>query len=276
MASGFGLGDRLDLHAALGAEHQQVLLRGAVERVRGVVLLADVAGVLDPDPLHEVALDVHPDDVPGVQADLVGVVGQLDAAGLAAATDLHLRLDDDRVAGHLGGGDGLVDRVGHVARADRDVEAGEVLLALVLEQIHLGLVSSRLDPTAASSQALMPFNELPGPEDLGHTLLAQRTRVGVGDDATAEDEHVAEVAGAQLVHHPGEQREVRAAEQRQPDGVDVFLQRGLGDLLGRLVQTGVDDLEAMVAQRTGDGLGAAIVTVETGLCHDNTIRPLHK
>ena len=45
----------------------------------------------------------------GVLADLVGVVGELDAAGLAATTDLHLGLDDHRVADALGGGDRLVD-----------------------------------------------------------------------------------------------------------------------------------------------------------------------
>ena len=39
-----------------------------------------------------------------------------------------------------------------------------------------------------------------------------------------------------------------AGEQRQADGVGVLLQRGLGDLLGRLVQAGVDDLEPGVAQ----------------------------
>ena len=59
-----------------------------------------------------------PEDVAGVQAHLVGVVGELDAAGLAAAADLHLRLDDDRIAGRLGRGDGLVDGVGDAARAD--------------------------------------------------------------------------------------------------------------------------------------------------------------
>ena len=69
-------------------------------------------------------------------AHLVGVVGELDAAGLAAAADLHLGLDDDRVAGGLGLGDGLVDGDGDAAGAHRDAVAGEVLLALVLEQIH--------------------------------------------------------------------------------------------------------------------------------------------
>ena len=64
----------------------------------------------------DVALDVHAEDVPGVEPDLVGVVGQLDAAGLAPATDLDLGLDDDRVAGRVGRRDGLVDRVGLAAR----------------------------------------------------------------------------------------------------------------------------------------------------------------
>ena len=60
--------------------------------------------------------------------------------------------------------------------------------------------------------------------------------VGVGDDAAAEHEHVVEPALAQLVHHPREQRHVRARQHRQADGVGVLLQRGLGHLLGRLEQ----------------------------------------
>ena len=73
---------------------------------------------------------------PAWSADLVGVVGELDAAGLAAAADLHLGLDDDGVAGGLGLGDRLVDRSATPPGTDRDAEAGEVLLALVLEEIH--------------------------------------------------------------------------------------------------------------------------------------------
>ena len=138
---GVGLGDGLDLDATLGGQHQEVLLGRAVEGEAGVVLLVDVARVLDPDPLDEMALDVHAEDVPGVLADLVGVVGELDAAGLAAATDLHLGLDDDGVAGLVGLRDRLVDGVGHATPADRDVVAGEVLLALVLEEIHVGVLA---------------------------------------------------------------------------------------------------------------------------------------
>ena len=60
---------------------------------------------------HDVALDVHAEDVAGVVAHLVGVVGQLDAARLASAAHLHLRLDDDGVARLLGLAHRLVDRV---------------------------------------------------------------------------------------------------------------------------------------------------------------------
>ena len=62
---------------------------------------------------------------------------------------------------------------------------------------------------------------------------------------------------------------------RQPDRVGVLLDRGLGDLLGRLVEAGVDDLEAGVAQGARDHLRAPVVPVEAGLRDDRlgTFRP---
>ena len=130
------LGHRFDLDAALGRHHGEVLLGRPVEGEAGVVLLGDVRGVLDPQAVHDVALDVEAEDVAGVQAHLVGVGGQLDAAGLPPPADLHLGLDDDRVAGLLGCGHRLIDGVGDAAGGHRDAVAGEVLLALVFEQIH--------------------------------------------------------------------------------------------------------------------------------------------
>ena len=64
--------------------------------------------------------------------------GELDAAGLAAAADQHLCLDDDGVAELVRGGDGVLD--GRDGAAVRDVEsvAREKLLALVFEQVHSG------------------------------------------------------------------------------------------------------------------------------------------
>ena len=63
IASGAVTGDLLDLDAALRRQHPEVLLRGPVERERRVVLLGDVARLLDPDDVDDVALDVHAEDV---------------------------------------------------------------------------------------------------------------------------------------------------------------------------------------------------------------------
>ena len=65
---------------------------------------------------------------------------------------------------------------------------------------------------------------------------------------------------------------MRAAQDREADDVDVLLDRGGRDHLGRLVEPGVDHLHARVAQRGGDDFGAAVVAVETGLGDQNTDR----
>ena len=133
------LGDLLDLDAALRREHPEVLLRGAVERERRVVLLGDVARLLDPQRLDDVALDVHAEDV---RRRACGTSSALAASlmppALPAPADLHLRLDHDRVADAVGRRDGLVDGVTRLAGRHRDAVAREELLALVLEQVHLG------------------------------------------------------------------------------------------------------------------------------------------
>ena len=128
----------LDLHPTLGREHAEVELRRPVEGEGGVVLLGDVARLLDPDHLHQVPLDVHAEDVLGVGARLVGVGRELDAAGLAAPAHLDLGLHDD----------GIADAVGHLHRLGHrgdgravghgDAVAREQLLALVFEEIHGG------------------------------------------------------------------------------------------------------------------------------------------
>ena len=66
-----------------------------------------------------------------------GSVGDLDAAGLAAAAGQHLRLDDDAAAAErLGAGSSLFGRVRDAALAGRDAVAGEELLALMFVEIH--------------------------------------------------------------------------------------------------------------------------------------------
>ena len=68
----------------------------------------------------------------------LGVRRELHAAGLAAAADQHLRLDDDRVADLVGGADGILDGRYRLAGGDLQAVAGEELLALILEQVHCG------------------------------------------------------------------------------------------------------------------------------------------
>ena len=77
------------------------------------------------------------------------------------------------------------------------------------------------------------------------------------------------VALGEQLDEPAEQRHVRAGEHREADQVGVLLDRGLHDLLGGLVQAGVDHLVAGVAQGPGHDLGAAVVTVEAGLGDDD-------
>ena len=93
---GILLGDLLDLDAALRREHEERLLRAAVERDREVVLLRDVGGLLDPELADDVAVDVEPEDLARLLLGVGRILGELDAAGLAAAAGQHLRLDDDR------------------------------------------------------------------------------------------------------------------------------------------------------------------------------------
>jgi hypothetical protein len=52
---GILLRDLLDLDAAFRRQHEERLLRAAVERDREVVLLRDVRGALDPEPAHDCA-----------------------------------------------------------------------------------------------------------------------------------------------------------------------------------------------------------------------------
>jgi len=89
---GMALRDLLDVHAAFAREHHQRLLRRAVEQHRRVILAGDVRGPLDPQRVHDVTANVHPQDVARVLAYLRLAAGQLDPARLAAAADQHLGL----------------------------------------------------------------------------------------------------------------------------------------------------------------------------------------
>jgi hypothetical protein len=133
---GLGGRDLLDVHAALGGQHDQRGAGAAVEDDGGVELGGDVARRLDPHLVDLEALDVHAEDRVRVLARLVGVLGDLDAAGLAASSDEDLGLDDAGVPDLVGGRDHLGDGGRGASGRNGDVVAGEELLALIFEEVH--------------------------------------------------------------------------------------------------------------------------------------------
>ena len=128
--------DLLDLDTALDARDAEVVAVGPVDQEGEVVLVRDVGRRGDQDPVDGVALDVHAEDRARLLDGLVGVLGELDAAGLAATTGLHLRLDDHPAAVLLRGGSRVLRLLHDGAEVHRHVVLGEELLRLVLHQVH--------------------------------------------------------------------------------------------------------------------------------------------
>lgn len=59
------------------------------------------------------------------------------------------------------------------------------------------------------------------------------------------------------------------------DAGGVFLGRGLGDLVGALVEADVDGLRALRAQDAGDGRGGDVVAVADGRSDDESRWAVH-
>ena len=64
---------------------------------------------------------------------------------------------------------------------------------------------------------------------------------------------------------PWKERHVGAAQDGKTHHVHVFLNRGGSDHLGGLVEPGVDDFHAGIAERGGHDLGTPVVAIEAGL-----------
>ena len=109
----------------------------------------------------------------------------------------------------------------------------------------------------------------------GHTHLREDRHVGVGDDAPDHEDNVLTTLGAQQLRDTRHQHEVRARKQRESECVGVLLDDRVDNLLGSLVQAGVDHFEARVAQGTSDDFGATIMTVETGFGDHYSVGALH-
>ena len=133
-----GLLDRelLDLHAALDAGQRQVGAVGPVEEHREVELLRDAGAAGDHHAADDVALDVETEDRLRGRLRLIRVLRDLDAAGLAAASDLDLGLDDHHAAELLGCCAHLLRSIRDDARKNRNPVLFEQVSGLVLVKIH--------------------------------------------------------------------------------------------------------------------------------------------
>jgi hypothetical protein len=134
----------------------------------------------------------------------------------------------------------------------------------------LALVESGLQPVGDIGQGR------PWREHLSDTEVLQHRDVLVGDDPPAEDKDVVKTFSTKAVDHLGHKSQVCAGQQREPDGVSILLHRSLDDLVGRLVQAGVNDFETRVPKRPGNHLGSSVVAVETRLGDNHSVATIHE
>ena len=166
------------------------------------------------------------------------------------------------------------------SRSSVSVSTLSALSASCRSIVTTATASSRVDDdahagTAPRMKSTISVVGAPGPNTPATPSLLQLLGVVVGDRPADHDDDVLDAVLAQELEDARHERHVRAGEDRDADGVRVLLDRGLDDLLGRLVEAGVDDLHAGVAERAGDDLGAAIVPVEARLRDDDSDLPCH-
>ena len=120
---------------------------GAVEHDAEIELAVDGRGLFDQQALHLLALrpglvrdELHAENVLGVQFGVFAGPRHLDAAALAAASGVNLRLDDHalralgkQLAGHRRG---LFQRVGHFAPGHGNAVLRQDFLCLILVDFH--------------------------------------------------------------------------------------------------------------------------------------------
>src|SRR6185437_7321703 len=143
------------------------LLRRTVGEHCEVVLLLDVGAFIDQQAPHLLAfgaglvrLQLHAEDLAGEACDVFERPGDLDAAALAAAAGMDLRLDDpDRAAEPLRGLRGFTDAESGIAARHGNAEAGKDFLALVFVDLHREAVGSLLGGARPRRAPLRSGNE---------------------------------------------------------------------------------------------------------------------
>ena len=154
--------DLLDLDAALGTGHQHGHLRGAVDDDAEVELALDLEPLLDQHPRHLLTAraglvgdQVHADDLLGCRTRLVRVLDDLDAATLAAAARVNLRLDHrDAAAEPLGHARRVRGGLHHLAGGHGHAVLRQDRLRLILVNLHMDAALVPM-PSSARRRALI-------------------------------------------------------------------------------------------------------------------------
>ena len=134
----------LDVHAAFGGGDEGDAAGGAVDQRRQIQLARDGRAVLDIEPPHHAALrpglvgdQRHAQHALGFLLHIVDGLDHLDAAALAAAAGMDLRLHHpDRAAQFLGRRHRFLDREGGLAARHRHAEAAQDLFGLIFVDVH--------------------------------------------------------------------------------------------------------------------------------------------
>ncbi len=134
----------LDVHAAVGAGHEDRLLRGAIHEQTHVEFALDREPFLDQHPPHAltgraglVGDQLHAENSFCVDLDGVEPLGHLHPAALAAAARVNLRLDNRHGAAEaLGDLNGVLRRHRHLASRHRDAVLRQDRLGLIFVNLH--------------------------------------------------------------------------------------------------------------------------------------------
>ena len=100
-----------------------------------------------------------------------------------------------------------------------------------------------------------------GAEDSGDACVPHARLILGRDRATEHEQNVFGVLGEKQGVDTGNDDVVGSGEDGQADAVDVLLDGGGDDHLGRLAQAGVDDFHAGIAEGAGDDLCTAVMAV---------------
>lgn len=117
----------------------------------------------------------------------------------------------------------------------------------------------------------------PRREDFRHPSRLQSRSIRRRNDPSRHDKNIVKPAFTEREHHLWQEPVVCPGQNREPYRVHVLLERSLCDLQSCSVQTRVHHLKPFVAQATCHHLGPAVMSIQTGLGHQdpNSLRCAH-